>query len=409
MSIALFIVIGLSFLGMLVAALWNLGHRRWGNGVANLLAVPLCGIVGFFAVGFIVFASMFGPSEDGFGKDIVIPPDMKLEIPLGPQAITNRPASDTEGMALIDSFSTNHADHGSNDISVDIPVLDEFAGQNRALLLRHLASSAKWFVTKERGKIYAYRRCVINGRWQNSLNGFYSASTFDMWGNQRFQFRIIIGPDGPVMSHPWRAKATVANISNRVIRVVAAEDKRFSQGIESYLVLGSKGAALEIFEQSQSHDRPFTPLTLQQIDRELKAVVSSPVAQQRGFDPSLMPPESVKSGDSEIHIENGMQGGIYFVHAYLNPGEPGFAYLKVFEATRNTPLSASRLPERSTEYVGWSETPGEQFLYSSEITVYEGDWGVYYPARFELWFVPDSGKPERKLIEKIFKIEGWQR
>jgi len=28
---------------------------------------------------------------------------------------------------------------------------------------------------------------------------------------------------------------------------------------------------------------------------------------------------------------------------------------------------------------------------------------------FELWFVPDSRGKERKLIEKIFKIEGWQR
>lgn len=104
-----------------------------------------------------------------------------------------------------------------------------------------------------------------------------------------------------------------------------------------------------------------------------------------------------------------MQGGIYFVYAHVNPGEPGYAYLKVFEATKNTPLSASRMPERSTEFIGWSDKTNDQFLYNSEITVYEGDWEVYYPARFELWFVPDSGKPERKLIEKIFKIEGWQR
>ena len=39
----------------------------------------------------------------------------------------------------------------------------------------------------------------------------------------------------------------------------------------------------------------------------------------------------------------------------------------------------------------------------------EGDWGKYYAARFEVWFDPDSGAPERKLLEKNFKIEGWQR
>jgi len=151
-----------------------------------------------------MFISMFGPSEDGFVKDIIIPPDMKLEMPLNPQAIPISPANDIDGMALMASFSSTASNRGNGEISVDVPALDEFAGQKRSLLLRHLASSAKWFVTKERGKVYAYRRCVVKGQWQNSLNGFYSASTFDMWGNERFQFRIILGPDGPVMSYPRR-------------------------------------------------------------------------------------------------------------------------------------------------------------------------------------------------------------
>jgi hypothetical protein len=40
--------------------------------------------------------------------------------------------------------------------------------------------------------------------------------------------------------------------------------------------------------------------------------------------------------------------------------------------------------------------------------VYEGDWDTFYPARFELWFVPSGGGPERKLVEKVFRICGWQ-
>lgn len=396
------ILVGLSFLGVLSASIWNFIKRRWVKGVLNLLALPVCGA----ATAFAMFASMFGPSEDGFGKDIVIPPDMKVESPLESRPPTS-PATDSEGQALIASFSANSA--GDQEMSVDMPTLDEFSGGKRAILLRHLASSAKWFVTKERGKIYACRRCVVNGRWQNSLNGFYSASTFDMWADKRFQFRIIIGPNGPAMDEPWQAKATVANIADRVVRLKAIEDRKYGQGVESYLVLQSKGATLEVFEQSPSHGRPFTPLALLQIDKELQSVLSSPTAQQRGFDPSLMPPESTKTGEAEIHIENGMQGGIYFVYAYVNPGEAGCAYLKVFEATKNTPLSAHEIRERSTEFIGWSNDPKERFLCTSEVMVYEGDWGVYYPARFELWFVPDSGRPERKLVEKIFKIEGWQR
>lgn len=48
-------------------------------------------------------------------------------------------------------------------------------------------------------------------------------------------------------------------------------------------------------------------------------------------------------------------------------------------------------------------------LFECEMTIYEGGWGIYYPARFELWFAPDSGKPERKLAERIFRVEGWER
>ena len=410
-SLATFLLVGLglSFLGILSAVIWNFTRKQWAKGLGNLLALPVCGGATFFAFGFLAIVAMFGPSEDGFGKGIVIPPDMQVEAPGQSTSPTNAVAIDREGQALIAAFSTNSAATGSPEISVDLPSLNEFVGPKRALLLRHLASSAKWFVTKEQGKVYAYRRCVVNGRWQNSRNGYYSANNFDMWGDQHFQFRIIIGLNGPVMGRPWQAKATVANIVDRVVRLKAFDDQNCGEGAKSYLILESKGAALEIFEQSPRHSRPFTPLALQQINDELQAVLSSPLAQQQGVDLSLLPPESIKSGAAEIHIENGMQGGIYFVSAYVNPGEAGYAYLKAFEATKNTPLSTGRIPERSTAYLGWSANPQEQFFYNCEITVYEGDWGVYYPARFELWFVPDSGKPERPLIEKIFKIEGWQR
>jgi hypothetical protein len=42
-------------------------------------------------------------------------------------------------------------------------------------------------------------------------------------------------------------------------------------------------------------------------------------------------------------------------------------------------------------------------------TIYEGDWGKPYAARFEVWFEPTENGNERKLFEKNFIIEGWQR
>ncbi|MDN3706528.1 hypothetical protein QW060_26370 [Myroides ceti] len=97
--------------------------------------------------------------------------------------------------------------------------------------------------------------------------------------------------------------------------------------------------------------------------------------------------------------------------------ESGYCYLKAFEVTHNDPLSADRLKERSKIKVFNSSDTTAKFEmtaregYSAEgiFTIYEGDWDKPYAARFEVWFVPDNGGKERKLIEKNFKIEGWQR
>jgi hypothetical protein len=104
-----------------------------------------------------------------------------------------------------------------------------------------------------------------------------------------------------------------------------------------------------------------------------------------------------------------MQPGIYGVAYSLNPGEPGSVYLKAFEVTKCTPLSVDRLETASETRMTWSTDSAERFGTKAGFTIYEGDWGKPYAARFEVWFKPDSGKPERKLAVRVFKIEGWQR
>lgn len=372
-----------------------------------MVLFPVLTVGAFVVLGIFAIHSMFGPSEDGFGKDIVIPPEMVLENPLPETWATNAPAVDALGNQLITSFT--ELNQTSALVTTDLKCLEQFHGPDRVLLLRHLASSARWRLTEERGKLYAYRRFPLNGMWRCSLNGHYGAFDFERYGDARFQFRILLGIDGPVMDKPWRKKSTSVRVGDAPVALRVIDDKQCDQGRESYLLLESTGAALEVFEQSQQLARPFTPRAVAQVKNEFDAVLASTRAREYGFDEALLPTESISHGLSEIHLVNGMQGGIYQVYAHINPGAAGRVYLKVFEATRNTRLSAGRIAERSLEYTGWSDDPQEQFFYNTEITVYEGDWGVYYPARFELWFVPQDGGPERKLVEKIFKIEGWQR
>ncbi len=108
-------------------------------------------------------------------------------------------------------------------------------------------------------------------------------------------------------------------------------------------------------------------------------------------------------------LNDGVQGGIYQAEIFCNPGEPGKLYLKVYEITKGTRLSESRLGHACNEIPGWSDNPNELFYSQMNFTIYEGNWGQFYGARFEVWLKPFSGAPERKLFERNYKIQGWTR
>ena len=107
----------------------------------------------------------------------------------------------------------------------------------------------------------------------------------------------------------------------------------------------------------------------------------------------------------DFKLINGMQGGIYRYLATVNPGEDGEVYLRAYEVTKGTRLSAERMKQRTLEKVTGG---GEQIIgIGKEFTIYEGDWDKYYAARLEIWFVPAKGGRPRKLKEKLFRVQGW--
>jgi hypothetical protein len=167
-----------------------------------------------------------------------------------------------------------------------------------------------------------------------------------------------------------------------------------------------EGIAVEVFEESAAKERRLTKATLRFLEDELRLLASHPTWETIQ---NIVPPGSIISGEPSLMLRKSFQPGIYNPEIRVNPGEPGRIYLKAFEATRGTPLSVSELKDYSNEYVGWSGDPRQQFFSNTIINIDEGDWGHPYAARFEVWFVPDAEKPERKLLERVFRIEGWQR
>lgn len=120
--------------------------------------------------------------------------------------------------------------------------------------------------------------------------------------------------------------------------------------------------------------------------------------------------------DTDFYIYSSLQPGLYQYAFGTKRIDKGKIYLKAFEITQNDPLSVDRLKENSTISVCNSTDSLVSFQmdkgnsdFGRPFTIYEGDWGKPYAARFELWFIPDKGGEERKLIEKNYIIEGWQR
>ncbi|HNS22904.1 MAG TPA: hypothetical protein PKH24_20565 [Sedimentisphaerales bacterium] len=239
--------------------------------------------------------------------------------------------------------------------------------------------------------------------WLWKLHGYYLPHDLGRWSTDgivsSFQLRTTIGLDNEPWVHSlhgvtWLQEGTLP----QPIRL----DKRWAY--DSLVVVRCDGVVAEFFEQAAGPERRFTKAALRQLEAEFKTLLGQP-----DFFLALLPVDSIRRGAPILNLYRGMQPGIYEVEAWINPGEPGLVYLKAFEVTRGTRLSSSDLRKYSNERTGWSDDPNELFYSNTNVTLYEGDWGQPYAARFELWFVPDSGQAERKLLERIFKIEGWQR
>lgn len=112
---------------------------------------------------------------------------------------------------------------------------------------------------------------------------------------------------------------------------------------------------------------------------------------------------------TDLQLYNSFQPGLYEFDFWTTEIDSGTIYLKAFEITQEYPLSTDRLPERSSVKVYNPTDSIKKFGTTSHFTIYEGDWGQPYAARFEVWYKPDNGGQERKLFNKNFKIEGWMR
>ena len=117
----------------------------------------------------------------------------------------------------------------------------------------------------------------------------------------------------------------------------------------------------------------------------------------------------INPSKTDFELRNSSQPGLYEIDAWVGKTDSGKIYLKAFEITKNDPLSEPYLQMKSSIEVVNPTDSIRKFSSADHFTIYEGDWGDYYAARFELWYKPNGSNPEVLLAEKNYRIEGWMR
>jgi len=114
----------------------------------------------------------------------------------------------------------------------------------------------------------------------------------------------------------------------------------------------------------------------------------------------------IKVNDEKIVVIGDGYNG-YDFYMWHKPTEKGKLYIKAFELTKNIQLSELELNTRTENEIS---KLGENYkLYTGNSLIYEGTFAHYYPVRFELWFKPKNKGIEKKLTEKKYVIDGWDR
>ena len=102
------------------------------------------------------------------------------------------------------------------------------------------------------------------------------------------------------------------------------------------------------------------------------------------------------------------QGGIY-KYDFYNPSLPGGTiFLKCFEVGKNEILSSENVKKKSLVQHP-STTSFSKIVEQQEFMIYEGDWDDFYAVRVEVWHKEKASKKETKLLEKIYRMDGWSR
>jgi hypothetical protein len=266
-------------------------------------------------------------------------------------------------------------------------------------LQRFLEASPAWRVSG-RGRPIATRRWRLGPNWHSTVLGTISGSDFEDHASgpmESFALKIEIDLAAPEMGQlPPGERCTQVT-----------DSERHCLSWQSYLVrIGDLQVELESFHPLGAKELRVAAAALRALEREF-----APVAQKQGWESirAALAPPGARRGAPSLELRERYQPGDYSYELWVNPGEPGRIRLAAIDSRSGASLADIEPLENSSERIGWSSEPTETFLGDGQFRLDQGFWGTLYSTRLEVWFTPDSGGPERKVLEKLFALEGSQQ
>lgn len=384
LSSALLLCVLLATVGMTRALLAQHRARRRGAQLVTALSILGTVIVSLWSIVVALGAAFLGALPDGFGRDIDIPPGMVLREPapsLEPVAL-DEPAY----RPLLRLADAAPPPARWSEVRFDAQAWAALTQRDTELLLRYLRSHPGWRLQAGGGGEMEARRSLDFARRRSHW--------FDI------EVVVLLRSGLATESHPAPAAGVsggepAAGLPGHL--PLAFESEGQGGLHHARLLIDMPRLRISLRQSSRWPDGQPLQHALDGVAAELGHVLAA-----GRWHSGLLPPGSVASGSPDIRLAGG--AGAFEIEVAANPGEAGRVYRKAFEATRNIEvLATARRP------IGWSGQGAELFRLRESVLVHAGDPGVYYPARFEAWFVPDSGAAERKLVEVLYRIDGWQK
>ena len=283
----------------------------------------------------------------------------------------------------------------------DITALDQLNLKNPELLHRYLAANPAWmFMENESGSSAIRRYRWTDGYWYNPSSGL--CGDFDPPDLKaclkHFESYTVVLLEGA----QWDEDDIDCRSGERVNIETNAweEDER-----EIDIVCKGDTLALNVIEYGPCCTCRLMQAAFDFTENEFRRLA---IAGDWVGAKDLLPAGSIKRGPPELRIFRDLVGR-YRLETWVNPGEKGKIRLKGFEVTKEIPLTVRGRGTFRAEHIGWSEDPEEKFYASFAFGFYEYSETNDFAVRFEVWFVPANGGPERKLVERVFRVKGKER